>query len=160
MPFLEDGTPVTSCSNPLGGALGGMNVGADLRNPTLVLRGPCIGVNGDSKDKVEEWRARQSHAAADYATRRSPRQAVVERLKDIYGDQYFEDLDQSTPQPIWSSLRGNLSGRACRWERRCSTAAREPDVSEMLIQGRESTPRVSSHAVSTAARVRRYEPAR
>ena len=120
MPFLEDGTPVDLVLNPLG-VPSRMNVG-QIFETHLGFAARALG--HEIKDKLEEWRAANPNAAADYASAQPPA-AVVERLKDIYGDQYFRGSRQSHHKPISSSLRATFR-QACRWERRCSTARASP----------------------------------
>ena len=83
------------------------------------------------KDKLDEWRAANPNAGEDFAGV-APPAAVVDRLKDIYGDQYFEDLESRTTADI-VELAGNLSA-GVPMGTPVFDGAREPDVSEMLIK--------------------------
>jgi DNA-directed RNA polymerase subunit beta len=83
------------------------------------------------KDMLDVWHAANPNAAEDFAGVKPP-EAVVARLKDIYGDQYFEDLDSRTTADI-VDLVGNLAA-GVPMGTPVFDGAREPDVSEMLIK--------------------------
>ena len=61
-----------------------------------------------------------------------PPEAVVERLKDVYGEQYFEDLESRSTQGI-VELAGNLAA-GVPMGTPVFDGAREPDVSDMLVK--------------------------
>jgi DNA-directed RNA polymerase subunit beta len=127
MPFLADGTPVDLVLNPLG-VPSRMNVG-QIFETHLGFAARALG--HEIKDMLADWRAANPNAAEDFAGIKPP-EAVVERLKDIYGDQYFEDLDSRTTADI-VELAGNLS-TGVPMGTPVFDGAREPDVSEMLIK--------------------------
>ena len=76
MPFLEDGTPVDLVLNPLG-VPSRMNVGQILETH---LGWACANLGRQVGELVEEYR-RTGHE----------RQALLDRLKDIYGEQEFAE---------------------------------------------------------------------
>ncbi|UYV15970.1 DNA-directed RNA polymerase subunit beta [Porphyrobacter sp. ULC335] len=127
MPFLEDGTPVDLVLNPLG-VPSRMNVG-QIFETHLGFAARALG--HEIKAKLDEWRAANPNAASDYAGV-APPAAVVDRLKDIYGEQYFEDIDSRTTADI-VELAGNLAA-GVPMGTPVFDGAREPDVSEMLIK--------------------------
>jgi DNA-directed RNA polymerase subunit beta len=127
MPFLEDGTPVDLVLNPLG-VPSRMNVG-QIFETHLGFAARALG--HEIKAKLDDWRAQHPNAAEDFAGI-APPAAVVDRLKDIYGDQYFEDLNSRTTADI-VELAGNLSA-GVPMGTPVFDGAREPDVSEMLIK--------------------------
>jgi len=127
MPFLEDGTPVDLVLNPLG-VPSRMNVGQIFETH---LGFAARGLGMDIADKLEEWKASHPNAAEDFADVKPP-EAVVERLKDVYGDQYFQDLDsRSTPQIV--ELATNVAA-GVPMGTPVFDGAREPDVTDMLVK--------------------------
>ena len=127
MPFLEDGTPVDLVLNPLG-VPSRMNVG-QIFETHLGFAARALG--HEIKDMLDAWHSANPNAAEDFAGV-APPAAVVDRLKDIYGDQYFEDLDSRSTADI-VELVGNLSA-GVPMGTPVFDGAREPDVSEMLIK--------------------------
>jgi DNA-directed RNA polymerase subunit beta len=127
MPFLEDGTPVDLVLNPLG-VPSRMNVG-QIFETHLGFAARALG--HEIKAKLDEWRAANPNAAENYANVPPPA-AVVDRLKDIYGEQYFEDIDSRTTADI-VELAGNLSA-GVPMGTPVFDGAREADVSDMLIK--------------------------
>jgi DNA-directed RNA polymerase subunit beta len=127
MPFLADGTPVDLVLNPLG-VPSRMNVG-QIFETHLGFAARALG--HEIKAKLDDWRAQHPNAAEDFAGI-APPAAVVDRLKDIYGDQYFEDINSRTTADI-VELAGNLSA-GVPMGTPVFDGAREPDVSEMLIK--------------------------
>ena len=127
MPFLEDGTPVDLVLNPLG-VPSRMNVG-QIFETHLGFAARALG--HEIKDMLDAWHSANPNAAEDFAGV-APPAAVVDRLKDIYGDQYFEDLDSRSTADI-VELVGNLSA-GIPMGTPVFDGAREPDVSEMLIK--------------------------
>jgi DNA-directed RNA polymerase subunit beta len=127
MPFLADGTHVDLVLNPLG-VPSRMNVG-QIFETHLGFAARALG--HEIKGLLEDWRAANPNAAEDYANV-APPAAVVDRLKDIYGDQYVEDLESRSTADI-VELAGNLSA-GVPMGTPVFDGAREPDVSEMLIK--------------------------
>ena len=103
MPFLEDGTPVDLVLNPLG-VPSRMNVG-QIFETHLGMAARNLG--HQIGDALEEWRLANPNAAQDYANAKPP-EAVVERLKLTYGDQYHGDIDSRSVEEI-VELAGNLT---------------------------------------------------
>ncbi|MEL6228234.1 MAG: DNA-directed RNA polymerase subunit beta, partial [Pseudomonadota bacterium] len=103
MPFLEDGTAVDLVLNPLG-VPSRMNVGQIFETH---LGFAARGVGLQIKEALEEWRRANPNAVEDYANAQPP-EAVRERMKDIYGEQYHEDLDSRSTEQI-VELAGNLT---------------------------------------------------
>ncbi|MBX7513686.1 DNA-directed RNA polymerase subunit beta [Qipengyuania sp. GH38] len=102
MPFLEDGTPVDIVLNPLG-VPSRMNVG-QIFETHLGMAARNMGM--EIGRQLEEWKAANPNAAEDYAKVKPP-EAVVERLKETYGDQYHEAIDSRSTEEI-VELAGNL----------------------------------------------------
>ncbi|MFU7527343.1 DNA-directed RNA polymerase subunit beta [Qipengyuania sp. ASV99] len=127
MPFLEDGTAVDLVLNPLG-VPSRMNVGQIFETH---LGFAARGLGMDIAEKLEEWKRANPNAAEDYADVKPP-EAVIERLKDVYGEQYFEDLDSRSTASI-VELVGNVAA-GVPMGTPVFDGAREPDVSEMLIK--------------------------
>jgi DNA-directed RNA polymerase subunit beta len=127
MPFLDDGTAVDIVLNPLG-VPSRMNVG-QIFETHLGFAARALGM--DIADKLEEWRRANPDAAEDYRKVKPP-EAVVERLKDVYGEQYFEDLESRPTEQI-VELATNLSA-GVPMGTPVFDGAREPDVSEMLVK--------------------------
>jgi DNA-directed RNA polymerase subunit beta len=127
MPFLEDGTPVDLVLNPLG-VPSRMNVG-QIFETHLGFAARSLGM--DIAQKLEEWKAANPNAAEDYKNAKPP-EAVVERLKDIYGEQYHADLDsRSTDQIV--ELAHNLSA-GVPMGTPVFDGAREGDVTDYLVK--------------------------
>jgi len=127
MPFLEDGTAVDIVLNPLG-VPSRMNVGQIFETH---LGFAARGLGMDIASKLEEWKADNPNAAEDYKKAKPP-EAVVERLKDIYGEQYHEDLE-SRPVDQIVELATNLSP-GVPMGTPVFDGAREPDVADMLVK--------------------------
>ena len=125
MPFLEDGTPVDVVLNPLG-VPSRMNVGQIFETH---LGMAARGLGQQVAASLEEWRDANPNAADDYAKAKKPA-ALVDTLKDIYGDQYHEDIDsRSTEQVV--ELAGNLVN-GVPMGTPVFDGAREGDVTTML----------------------------
>ncbi|WP_374406760.1 DNA-directed RNA polymerase subunit beta [Pelagerythrobacter sp.] len=121
MPFLEDGTPVDIVLNPLG-VPSRMNVGQIFETHLgMAARGLGQQVAG----ALDEWRA----ANPDPETAKAP-SAVVERLKDVYGEQYHDEIDARSPAEI-VELAGNLTN-GVPMGTPVFDGAREGDVTVML----------------------------
>ena len=127
MPFLEDGTAVDVVLNPLG-VPSRMNVGQIFETH---LGFAARGLGMDIAEKLEEWKAANPNAAEDYKKAKPP-EAVVERLKDVYGEQYHEDLEsRSTDQIV--ELATNLSA-GVPMGTPVFDGAREADVTDYLVK--------------------------
>ncbi|WP_298305761.1 DNA-directed RNA polymerase subunit beta [uncultured Erythrobacter sp.] len=127
MPFLEDGTPVDLVLNPLG-VPSRMNVGQIFETH---LGFAARGLGMDIAEKLEEWKRDNPNAAEDYANAKPP-EAVVERLKDVYGEQYFDDLEKRSTSNI-VELATNLSA-GVPMGTPVFDGAREPDVTDYLVK--------------------------
>jgi len=127
MPFLEDGTAVDLVLNPLG-VPSRMNVGQIFETH---LGFAARGLGMDIAEKLEDWKRANPNAEEDYANAKPP-EAVVERLKDVYGEQYFEDLESRSTNGI-VELATNLAA-GVPMGTPVFDGAREPDVSEMLVK--------------------------
>ncbi|MXP28148.1 DNA-directed RNA polymerase subunit beta [Porphyrobacter algicida] len=98
MPFLEDGTPVDIVLNPLG-VPSRMNVGQIFETHLgFAARemGQQIG------RQLEEWRA-----ANPDTTEGKPPAAIVDKLKDVYGEQYHADIESRSADEV-IELASNL----------------------------------------------------
>ena len=98
MPFLEDGTPVDVVLNPLG-VPSRMNVGQIFETH---LGWAARGLGQQIKAELEDWRQKNPDPEAA-----APPEAVRERLKIVYGEQYHEDIDARDSESILE-LAGNL----------------------------------------------------
>ncbi|WP_114521452.1 DNA-directed RNA polymerase subunit beta [Altererythrobacter sp. ZODW24] len=123
MPFLEDGTPVDIVLNPLG-VPSRMNVGQIFETH---LGMAARGLGQQVTAALEEWR----EANPNPETAKPP-QVVVDKLKDIYGEQYHAELDARSPSDV-IELAGNLTN-GVPMGTPVFDGAREADVTEMLIQ--------------------------
>ena len=123
MPFMEDGTPVDIVLNPLG-VPSRMNVG-QIFETHLGLAARGLGQQVTAA--LEEWR----EANPDPATAKPP-QAVVDKMKDIYGENYHEDLDSRTTEEVVELAQNLKNGVPMGTP--VFDGAREADVSEMLIK--------------------------
>ncbi|MEO1969519.1 MAG: DNA-directed RNA polymerase subunit beta [Sphingomonadaceae bacterium] len=98
MPFLEDGTPVDIVLNPLG-VPSRMNVGQIFETHLgFAARemGQQIG------RQLEEWRT-----ANPDVTEGNPPAAIVDKLKDVYGEQYHADIESRSADEV-IELASNL----------------------------------------------------
>ena len=102
MPFLEDGTPVDIVLNPLG-VPSRMNVGQIFETH---LGFAARGLGQQITAELEQWHADNPNAAEDYAKAKPP-EAVVERLKTVYGEQYHDEIESRSTEEI-VELAGNL----------------------------------------------------
>jgi DNA-directed RNA polymerase subunit beta len=125
MPFLEDGTPVDLVLNPLG-VPSRMNVGQIFETH---LGMAARGLGQQVQQALTEWRETNPDAASDYANAKPP-EAVVERLKDIYGDAYHADIDSRTTEEV-VELASNLK-YGVPMGTPVFDGAREGDVTAML----------------------------
>src|SRR5690554_405004 len=121
MPFLEDGTPVDLVLNPLG-VPSRMNVGQIFETH---LGWAARGLGEQVTKALEEWRLANPDPQAA-----PPPDAVKERLKIIYGEQYHEDIDsRSTPEIV--EMVGHLR-MGVPMGTPVFDGAHESDVSDML----------------------------
>jgi len=121
MPFLEDGTHVDIVLNPLG-VPSRMNVGQIFETH---LGWAARGLGQQVTRALEDWR----HANPDPEAA-APPTAVVETLKDIYGEQYHADIDSRSTAEI-VDMAGLLKN-GVPMGTPVFDGAREPDVSAML----------------------------
>ena len=91
MPFLEDGTPVDVVLNPLG-VPSRMNVGQIFETH---LGWAARGLGLQIKAALDDWREANPDPASA-----APPSAVVERLKDIYGENYHAQIEARSPAEI------------------------------------------------------------
>ncbi|UYH54340.1 DNA-directed RNA polymerase subunit beta [Qipengyuania sp. SS22] len=103
MPFLEDGTPVDIVLNPLG-VPSRMNVG-QIFETHLGMAARNLG--HQIGEQLEDWKRANPNASEDYAKAKPP-EAIIDRLKEVYGEQYHDAIDnRSTAEVI--ELAGNLT---------------------------------------------------
>jgi DNA-directed RNA polymerase subunit beta len=103
MPFLEDGTPVDIVLNPLG-VPSRMNVG-QIFETHLGMAARNLG--HQIGEQLEEWKRANPNASEDYAKAKPP-EAIIDRLKEVYGEEYHDAIDsRSTAEVI--ELAGNLT---------------------------------------------------
>jgi DNA-directed RNA polymerase subunit beta len=123
MPFMEDGTPVDMVLNPLG-VPSRMNVGQIFETHLgLAARG----LGQQVQAALEDWRRSNPDPSAG-----QPPVAVVEKLKDVYGEQYHADIDaRSTGEVI--ELAGNLTN-GVPMGTPVFDGAKEADVTAMLLK--------------------------
>ncbi|MGF1543427.1 MAG: DNA-directed RNA polymerase subunit beta [Parvularculaceae bacterium] len=136
MPFLEDGTAVDIVLNPLG-VPSRMNVGQILETH---LGWACRGLGGGIRELLEDWQAGAGS-----------RDAVVDKIKDIYGE------DQTLPRTNEEieELASNLS-RGVPVATPVFDGAREPDIVRMLEQaGLDGSGQVDLHDGRTGDRFAR-----
>jgi DNA-directed RNA polymerase subunit beta len=121
MPFLEDGTHVDIVLNPLG-VPSRMNVGQIFETH---LGMAARGLGQQVTAALDEWRANNPDPEAA-----TPPDAVVERLKDVYGEQYHAEIEaRSTAEIV--ELAGNLKN-GVPMGTPVFDGAREADVTAML----------------------------
>ncbi|WP_121118722.1 DNA-directed RNA polymerase subunit beta [Croceibacterium ferulae] len=123
MPFLEDGTHVDLVLNPLG-VPSRMNVGQIFETH---LGFAARGLGMQIAAQLDEWREANPDPQAA-----PPPAAIVDRLKDIYGEQYHEDLDSRTTAEV-IELAGNLR-TGVPMGTPVFDGAREQDVTDMLLK--------------------------
>ncbi|WPL57655.1 DNA-directed RNA polymerase subunit beta [Qipengyuania profunda] len=103
MPFLEDGTPVDIVLNPLG-VPSRMNVG-QIFETHLGMAARNLG--HQIGEQLEEWKRANPNASEDCAKAKPP-EAIIDRLKEVYGEEYHDAIDsRSTAEVI--ELAGNLT---------------------------------------------------
>ena len=121
MPFLADGTPVDIVLNPLG-VPSRMNVGQIFETH---LGWAARGLGQQVFEALEAWRE-----ANPDATGAQPPEAVVERLKTIYGPQYHAEIDARSTDQIVEMAKILKTGVPMATP--VFDGAREADVSTML----------------------------
>ncbi len=103
MPFLEDGSPVDIVLNPLG-VPSRMNVGQIFETH---LGMAARGLGHQVTAALQEWKMANPNAAEDYA-KATPPQAVIDNLKNAYGEDYHDEIEgRSTAEIV--ELAGNLT---------------------------------------------------
>jgi DNA-directed RNA polymerase subunit beta len=123
MPFLEDGTHVDIVLNPLG-VPSRMNVGQIFETH---LGWAARGLGQQVTQALEEWRIANPNPGAA-----APPSALVDRLKDIYGENYYADIEsRSIPEVV--ELAENLKN-GVPMGTPVFDGAREADVSHMLAK--------------------------
>ena len=123
MPFMEDGTPVDIVLNPLG-VPSRMNVGQIFETH---LGFAARGLGMQIAAQLDEWRSANPDPSAA-----PPPAAIVDKLKDIYGEQYHADIDSRTTAEVLE-LAGNLRA-GVPMGTPVFDGAREKDVTEMLLK--------------------------
>ena len=123
MPFLEDGTPVDIVLNPLG-VPSRMNVGQIFETH---LGFAARGLGQQIGQQLDEWRASNPDATAG-----KPPEALVEKLKDVYGENYYDDIESRNGEEI-AELAHNLR-RGVPMGTPVFDGAREADVTDMLLK--------------------------
>ena len=123
MPFLEDGTPVDIVLNPLG-VPSRMNVGQIFETH---LGFAARGLGQQIGEQLDEWRAANPDVTAG-----KPPEALMAKLKDVYGESYYEDLDNRTSEEV-AELAQNLR-RGVPMGTPVFDGAREGDVTDMLLK--------------------------
>ncbi|MFB0612843.1 DNA-directed RNA polymerase subunit beta [Aurantiacibacter poecillastricola] len=123
MPFLEDGTPVDIVLNPLG-VPSRMNVGQIFETH---LGFAARGLGMQIKEQLEEWRAANPDVTAG-----KPPAALVDKLKDVYGENYYDDIESRSNEEL-AELAGNLV-TGVPMGTPVFDGARESDVTDMLLK--------------------------
>lgn len=121
MPFLADGTPVDMVLNPLG-VPSRMNVGQIFETH---LGWAARGLGAQINQALEDWREANPNPQAGAMP-----EAVKERLKTVYGEQYHGDIDARSADEV-VELAQNLKG-GVPMATPVFDGAREADVSRML----------------------------
>jgi DNA-directed RNA polymerase subunit beta len=118
MPFLDDGTPVDLVLNPLG-VPSRMNVGQILETH---LGWACARLGQQVGELVEEYRRNGAE-----------KQALLDRLRDIYGDKVFNDeiaiLDHDQLVELADNLRKGIPIATPVFD-----GARMSDIENMLVK--------------------------
>ena len=123
MPFLEDGTPVDLVLNPLG-VPSRMNVGQIFETH---LGFAARGLGMQVGEMLDEWRANNPDPKAG-----PPPAVLVDKLKDIYGENYLEDIESRTSDEIYE-LASNVR-RGVPMGTPVFDGAKEQDVTDMLLK--------------------------
>jgi DNA-directed RNA polymerase subunit beta len=128
MPFLEDGTHVDIVLNPLG-VPSRMNVGQIFETH---LGWASRGLGKQITEALEAWREANPNPTAA-----TPPSAVVDRLKDVYGEQYHADIESRSADEI-VEMAGLLKN-GVPMATPVFDGAREADVSAMLTKAGYAT---------------------
>ncbi len=123
MPFLADGTPVDIVLNPLG-VPSRMNVGQIFETH---LGWAARGLGQQISAALEEWRHANPNPEAA-----APPTAIVEKLKDIYGENYHAEIDSRSSDQI-IDMAGLLQN-GVPMGTPVFDGAREADVTAMLVK--------------------------
>jgi DNA-directed RNA polymerase subunit beta len=123
MPFLEDGTHADIVLNPLG-VPSRMNVGQIFETH---LGWAARGLGKQITEALEGWREANPEGAAGQAPT-----AVVERMKDVYGEQYHAEIDALSADQV-VEMAGLLKN-GVPMATPVFDGAREGDVSAMLTK--------------------------
>ncbi len=123
MPFLEDGTPVDIVLNPLG-VPSRMNVGQIFETH---LGWAARGLGQQITALLEDWR----HANPDPEAA-APPTALIDRLKDIYGENYHAEIDSRSAGDIVEMAE--LLKNGVPMGTPVFDGAREADVTAMLVK--------------------------
>jgi DNA-directed RNA polymerase subunit beta len=121
MPFLGDGTPVDIVLNPLG-VPSRMNVGQIFETH---LGWAARGLGQQITKSLEDWREANPDAKAGTMP-----EAVKDRLKTVYGEQYVAEIDARTAEEVIDLAQNLKAGVPMATP--VFDGAREKDVSEML----------------------------
>jgi len=121
MPFLEDGTPVDIVLNPLG-VPSRMNVGQIFETH---LGWAARGLGQQIKGALEDWREANPNAKGGAMP-----EAVKERLKTVYGENYVADIEARSPDQIVELASNLVTGVPIATP--VFDGAREADVAAML----------------------------
>ena len=127
MPFLEDGTPVDLVLNPLG-VPSRMNVGQIFETH---LGFAARGLGMQIAEQLDEWRAANPPESSG-ALAGPPPAALVDKLKDVYGENYYDDIESRSSEEI-AELAGNLR-TGVPMGTPVFDGAREQDVTDMLLK--------------------------
>ena len=123
MPFLEDGTHVDIVLNPLG-VPSRMNVGQIFETH---LGWAARGLGQQITAALEEWRHANPNPEAA-----APPTALIDKLKDIYGENYHAEIDSRTVPEIVEMSQ--LLKNGVPMGTPVFDGAREADVSMMLAK--------------------------
>ncbi len=123
MPFLEDGTHVDIVLNPLG-VPSRMNVGQIFETH---LGWAARGLGQQVTAALEEWRHANPNPQAA-----APPAALVDKLKDIYGDNYSAEIDARSTGEIVEMAE--LLKNGVPMGTPVFDGAREADVTAMLVK--------------------------
>ncbi|MEO7384431.1 MAG: DNA-directed RNA polymerase subunit beta, partial [Novosphingobium sp.] len=123
MPFLADGTPVDIVLNPLG-VPSRMNVGQIFETH---LGWAARGLGQQISEALEEWRHANPNPEAA-----APPTAIIEKLKDIYGENYHAEIDSRSSDQI-IDMAGLLQN-GVPMGTPVFDGAREADVTAMLVK--------------------------
>ncbi|MBB5685625.1 DNA-directed RNA polymerase subunit beta [Sphingobium boeckii] len=121
MPFLADGTPVDIVLNPLG-VPSRMNVGQIFETH---LGWAARGLGQQITKSLEDWREANPEGHGGV-----PPQAVVDRLKTVYGETYHAEIEARTATEIVDMAK--LLKNGVPMATPVFDGAREADVSAML----------------------------